>query len=82
MQKGGLMLGIISNMGMSKKASLQLAPAVVGLLPIAGGALISAPLVDQIDPNLEKGHKVSINVWFRHVLVFIYPIRKKILLML
>ena len=49
-------------------------PAFFGLLPVAGGALMSAPILEQIDTELDVNKKVAINVWFRHVLILIYPI--------
>ncbi|MGV9197280.1 MAG: DUF401 family protein [Promethearchaeia archaeon] len=74
MEKSGLMLELVKKMKVSKKASLMVSPAFFGMLPLAGGALMSAPLIDQIEPNLEPRLKVGINVWFRHVFTLIYPL--------
>jgi len=74
MEKSGLMLELVQKMNVSKKTSLMMIPAFFGLLPVAGGALMSAPILDQIDQELNPNHKVAINVWFRHVLILIYPI--------
>ncbi|TFG23640.1 MAG: DUF401 family protein [Promethearchaeota archaeon] len=74
MSESGLMLELVQKMKISKKASLMMTPAFFGLLPVAGGALMSAPILDQIDSNLNSDQKVAINVWYRHVLIFIYPI--------
>ena len=35
---------------------------------------MSAPILDQIDKEVDVNRKVAINVWFRHVLILIYPI--------
>jgi len=79
MEESGLMLELIQNLKVSKKVSLMVSPALFGLLPVAGGALMSAPIVDQIDPALDSNRKVAINVWYRHVLLLIYPLSSAIL---
>ncbi|MHA1794874.1 MAG: DUF401 family protein [Promethearchaeota archaeon] len=80
MQQTNLMMETIERMKISNKIALMLTPALFGLLPVAGGALMSAPLVDQIDPSLKAEQKIAINVWFRHLLVFIYPLSQVILI--
>lgn len=79
MEESGLILELIEKLRVSKKMALILSPALFGLLPIPGGALMSAPIVDQIDPELDSNRKVGINVWYRHVLLLIYPISSAIL---
>lgn len=51
-------------------------PAVMGLLPVAGGALMSAPVVDTVGSHLRLSKKLRlfINVWFRHVIFMVYPL--------
>lgn len=80
MEKGQLMNEAIEKMNISKKIALMLTPALFGLLPVAGGALMSAPIVDQIEPSISKHKKIAINVWFRHLFVFIYPLSQVILI--
>lgn len=79
MEESGLILELIEKLRVTKKMALILSPALFGLLPIPGGALMSAPIVDQIDPELDPNRKVGINVWYRHVLLLIYPISSAIL---
>ncbi len=79
MEESGLMLELIQNLKVSKKVALMVSPALFGLLPVAGGALMSAPIVDQIDPALDSNRKVAINVWYRHVLLLIYPLSSALL---
>lgn len=57
-------------------------PSFLGLLPIAGGALLSAPFVDKIgnELGLNKGEKIFINIWYRHALLFAYPINDALIL--
>jgi len=58
------------------KLILMFVPAVLGLLPVAGGALMSAPIVDGVGNylRLERRVKLFINVWFRHVIFLVYPL--------
>ncbi len=79
MEESGLMLELIQKLKVSKKVALMVSPALFGLLPVAGGALMSAPIVDQIDPALDSNRKVAINVWYRHVLLLIYPLSSALL---
>jgi len=50
-------------------------PAVIGLMPILGGALVSAPMVvegsDKLGLSPER--RTFVNYWFRHVWEFILP---------
>jgi len=82
MNESNMMKELIDNMGVSKKNGMMLSPALFGLLPVAGGAILSMPMVDQIepDPKFPKGQKVAINVWYRHVLVLIYPLGSTLLI--
>lgn len=51
-------------------------PAIMGLLPVAGGALMSVPVVDTVGNHLKISKKLRlfINVWFRHVIFMVYPL--------
>ncbi|MBD3254119.1 MAG: DUF401 family protein [Candidatus Lokiarchaeota archaeon] len=74
MEESGLMVELVQKLDISKKASLMVSPAFFGLLPVPGGALMSAPIVDQIDPELNPNQVVAVNVWYRHALIMIYPL--------
>ena len=80
MEESGLMMEMIQKMRISRKASLMAIPALFGLLPVAGGALMSAPIVEQIDSEADSSIKVSINVWYRHMLILIYPLSSTLIL--
>jgi uncharacterized protein len=58
------------------KIVLSLLPAVMGFLPVAGGALMSAPLVDSEAEKigLKSQKKAYVNFWFRHTIFPIYPL--------
>lgn len=80
MEESGLMMEMIQKMRVSRKASLMAIPALFGLLPVPGGALMSAPIVEQIDSEEDSSKKVSINVWYRHMLILIYPLSSSLIL--
>lgn len=58
------------------KAVLSALPAVIGFLPVSGGALMSAPLVEMEAEKLKikPDKKAYINLWFRHTIFPVYPI--------
>ncbi len=51
-------------------------PALVGLLPMVGGAILSAPMVDEVGDRLgaERERKTFVNYWFRHIWEPILPV--------
>jgi len=66
----------------SQRASMAVLPAVIGLLPMPGGALFSAPLVDSCDVNGEVPAEVKAqtNHWFRHIWEYWWPLYPGVLL--
>ncbi len=70
--------GFIKN----SKVIVSLLPAVIGLLPVAGGALMSAPMVEAEADKLGLGEskKTFINIWFRHAILPIYPLSQFLIL--
>jgi integral membrane protein (TIGR00529 family) len=59
-------------------------PALVGLLPMPGGALFSAPLVDSVDSDngIPAPRKMAINYWFRHIWEYWWPLYPGVILAL
>ncbi|MDN5347660.1 MAG: uncharacterized protein PWP65_1224 [Clostridia bacterium] len=59
------------------KLTLMGVPALIGGIPVTGGAIISAPLVGQLGPALalSNARMAAINIVFRHVCIFITPFR-------
>ncbi|NLW55910.1 MAG: DUF401 family protein [Firmicutes bacterium] len=75
------LVGLIQSR-LSPRVSMAVLPSVIGLLPVPGGALFSAPLVDECDIE-KKSHpclKSVINFWFRHVWEFWWPLYPGVLL--
>ncbi|MEW6026547.1 MAG: DUF401 family protein [Planctomycetota bacterium] len=50
-------------------------PAIIGLLPMPGGALFTAPLMDGVSEACIPAHKKTlINYWFRHIWEYAWPL--------
>ena len=66
----------------SAKVTIMLAPTIIGLLLVTGGALMSCPVVDTLGDKLGiKGDKkAALNMMFRHGLYFAYPLSPTIIL--
>ncbi len=67
---------VFSQISPSAKFTLIALPALIGLLPMPGGAAFSAPMVGAI---LNKNPaplelKAAINYWFRHIVEFWWPL--------
>ena len=64
--------------------SLILIPAAIGMVPMPGGALFSAPLVGLTadDPNNSAEWKAAVNYWFRHILEYWWPLYPVVILTL
>lgn len=84
MRKTGLVQELVSSVRstFSPKAAMMILPAFIGLLPMPGGALFSAPLLDNFDdiPEMDPTAKTRINYWFRHVWEYAWPLYPGILL--
>jgi integral membrane protein (TIGR00529 family) len=84
MKQTGVMQDLVSTVSraVSKKCSLAVLPALIGLLPMPGGALFSAPMVKDVDSANEVRNldKTKINYWFRHVWEYWWPLYPGVLL--
>ena len=70
--------GFIKNPGIN----LIIFPALIGLLPMPGGAIFSAPMVKTIGKkrNLTGAQLSFINYWFRHIWEYWWPLYPGVLL--
>jgi len=66
----------------NSKVVSSVLPAIIGLLPVAGGALMSAPLVDSQTEQLglKPEKKAYVNVWFRHTIFPVYPLSQVVII--
>ncbi len=84
MQETGAIAKVIDSLRtvFTKGGTLAVIPAVYGLMPVPGGALFSAPMIDEEGNkhHLDKNQKNFLNVWFRHVWFPIYPVSSAMIL--
>ncbi|MCK5126622.1 MAG: DUF401 family protein [candidate division Zixibacteria bacterium] len=75
MKESGEIDLLINNVRLPKRTLLPFSASIMGLLPMPGGALLSAPIVDKAGGKGVDGElKGFINVWFRHLFILIYPL--------
>ncbi|MBS3816317.1 MAG: DUF401 family protein [Candidatus Thermoplasmatota archaeon] len=57
-------------------------PAIFGLMPMPGGALVSAPMIDDEGDRLKLDgvEKTYLNWWFRHIWFTVYPLSMGLIL--
>jgi len=72
----------LSRMAKNPKLVVSVLPAIIGLLPVAGGALMSAPMIESEAEKikLDENAKAYVNVWFRHTIFPVYPMSQIIIL--
>ncbi|MDI6807845.1 MAG: DUF401 family protein [Candidatus Eisenbacteria bacterium] len=58
------------------RAVIALIPAFIGLFPMPGGAMLSAPLVNRAASGLDLSNedKAFLNYWFRHIWEWVLPL--------
>ena len=65
---------IIKNFGL-RRWTYTILPAIIGLLPMPGGALFTAPMMDEVSETCIPAHKKTlINYWFRHIWEYAWPL--------
>lgn len=79
LRKSGCLAGMVealSRMFSSRRFTLAVMPAFLGLLPSIGGARFSAPIVEEASKGFEAKpeDKAAINFWFRHIFEFSSPL--------
>ncbi len=70
--------GLISN----PRVNIIVFPALIGLLPMPGGAVFSAPMVRELGMNSKIAPDMLsfINYWFRHIWEYCWPLYPGVLL--
>ncbi|OGS69390.1 MAG: hypothetical protein A2Y96_00325 [Firmicutes bacterium RBG_13_65_8] len=66
----------------SAKLAVMVIPPLIGSMPIPGGAIVSAPLVDRPGDllGLSQARKAAINLVFRHANFFMLPFSSPVIL--
>jgi integral membrane protein (TIGR00529 family) len=72
----------LENLVRNTKVVLMMIPAVIGFLPMPGGALLSAPMVEEVGTRkaLSPEIKTMMNYWFRHIWECCFPLYAGIIL--
>lgn len=65
-----------------KRTATAVLPSAIGLLPMPGGALLSAPLIQDVlkEDNKPPQLLAAANYWFRHSMEFFWPLYPAIIL--
>jgi len=78
MKETGVMEELVESVlsRVSGRSAAAVLPAMIGLLPMPGGAWFSAPLVEKCDQenNVPTDMKTSVNYWFRHIWEYWWPL--------
>jgi integral membrane protein (TIGR00529 family) len=61
---------------------LALLPMLIGMLPMVGGAMFSAPMVEEASRDLKVSpeQQTFVNYWFRHALEPVFPLYPSLIL--
>jgi hypothetical protein len=70
------MVAALQRLVPSGRVVIAALPAFIGLLPMVGGAMFSAPMVNEVGErfNVDQERKTFINYWFRHVWEYVFPL--------
>ena len=74
MKGSGQVDSLVGNIRLPQRVLLPVSTALMGLLPMPGGALLSAPILERGGEGVSDELKALINNWFRHVFILIYPL--------
>lgn len=78
----GMMTASLTRVAGDRRISMAVLPGVIGLLPSAGGAQFSAPMVQEAagEAEITPERRAFINYWFRHIWEYISPLYPGIVL--
>ncbi len=74
MKKSGQIDSLVENVRIKQKHMLAFSPALMGLLPMPGGALLSAPIMERSGHGVPGEVVAAANDWFRHLFILAYPL--------
>jgi len=66
----------LSDLFVDSRWLLVLMPMLIGMLPVAGGAMFSAPMVQEVSQGLDlsRERRTFLNYWFRHTMEGVFPL--------
>jgi uncharacterized protein len=64
------------NLIRSPRITMATLPGLIGVLPMPGGAVFSAPMVEALDDDgrLSPDERSAVNFWFRHTIELVWPL--------
>ena len=70
------MVGGLKHLFKNIKYAILLPPMIIGLMPMPGGAMLPAPIIDEMGSplKLSQEKKTYINYWFRHIWEYCWPL--------
>jgi integral membrane protein (TIGR00529 family) len=70
------LIGSLKALFRDRRTAMAVAPAFIGLMPMPGGALFSAPMVGELTDDLDVSpeNRTVINFWFRHIWEWSWPL--------
>lgn len=68
---------------LSYKGTLIVIPSILGLLPVPGGALLSAPMIKEHGEKagMQIEEMTFLNLWYRHIWFLIFPLATPLVLL-
>lgn len=81
----GMLTRMVSSLSAAlpdRRVVMATMPALIGLLPSPGGAVFSAPMVNEAagGVNIKPEQKAMINYWYRHIWEYVSPLYPGIIL--
>ncbi|HPT84043.1 MAG TPA: DUF401 family protein, partial [Limnochordia bacterium] len=78
-----LLVGSLIALVPRPKALTMLLPALIGMINVPGGAIMSAPMVEENGKTLalDTVTQSAVNLFFRHIGYFIYPLHTSLILL-
>jgi hypothetical protein len=85
MKEYGILDKIVESMAAiikNKKIILMIVPALIGMLIVPGGALLSAPFINNLgeEMDIKVSRRAAINLVFRHIAMFVLPYSTSLLI--
>src|SRR4030042_1239239 len=77
-----LLLASLEALSRDGRVALAVIPGLIGMLPMIGGAIFSAPMVKEIGSHLQvdRNRMTYVNYWFRHVWEWVLPVYPTLIL--
>ena len=82
MENLGLLKGVSSSLSSLSGIEVALIPLLIGLLPMPGGALVSAVMISSLAAKYQIAPErmTFINYWFRHIWVTVWPLYPNVII--